>query len=108
MQTRELVAGRFQLNCRCIGGQVSDVGPVEHLYSFFSACESGRRESSPESLETYVRAGHAPVAGGLDDLNVVDANYSFAVDVDELFVEHVARQQDFAFATDERAQVENV
>src|SRR5918994_919887 len=89
MQTRELVAGRFQLNCRSISRQISDVGPVQHFDGFLSADKSGGRQPAPESLETYVRARHAPVAGSLDDLNVVNANHSFAVDVDELFVEHV-------------------
>src|SRR5689334_5731796 len=101
METRELVAGRFQLNCRCVGGKVADVGPVENFDRFLGTGKSGGGESSPESLETDVGAGDTPVAGGFDDLNVVDANHTFAIDVDELFIEDVARQQDFAFATDE-------
>src|SRR5689334_5857693 len=108
MQTRELVAGRFQLNCRGVSCEVSDVGPVEHFDGSLAAGKSGRGETSPETLETNVSAGDAPVAGGLNNLNIVDANYSLAIHVDELFVEHVARQQDLTFTTHERTQIENI
>src|ERR1043165_2210702 len=108
MQTRKLIAGRFQLNCRGVSGEISYVGPVEHFDGFFATGETGGCESPPETLETYVGAGDAAVAGRLDDLNVVDANHSFAVNVDELFVEHVAGQQHFTFTTDEWTQIENV
>jgi hypothetical protein len=108
VKTREFVARRFQLNGGRIGREISDVGPIEHFDSFLCPCKAGGRESSPESLEAHVSTGHAPVARRLNDLNIVDAHYSFAINIDELFVEHVASKQDFAFATHERSQIENV
>ena len=108
MQPREFVARRFQLHGCCVSREISDVGPVEHFHRFSCSGKSGGRESSPQSLKTHVCSGHAPVSGHLDDLHVVDAHHSFAVDIDQLFVEYVAREQHFTFATHERAQIEDV
>src|SRR6185369_6444865 len=102
VQARELITGGFQLDRRGVSRQVSDVSPVEYFDGFLAADEAGRCESSPQTLKTHVGAGHAPITGGLDNLHIVDANYPFAVNVDELFVEHVARQQHFTLTTHER------
>jgi hypothetical protein len=48
-----------------------------------------RREPAPEPGERHVGAGDAQLAGGLEELHVVDAHDALAVHVDELFVEHV-------------------
>ncbi len=108
MQARELIARRLQLDRRCVSREITDVGPVEHFDSFLCSCKTGGRESSPQSLQTDVSAGHTPIACGFDDLNVVHTNHAFAVDVDQLLIEHVARKQHFTLAAHERAQVENV
>src|SRR6185369_16106640 len=108
MKAREFIAGRFQLDCRCVSGEITNISPVEHFDRFFCSCKTGGSESSPQSLKTYVSAGHTPVAGSFDDLNVIYTHHAFAVDVDQLLIEHVAGEQHFTLAPDERAQVENV
>ena len=108
MQSREFIARRFQLNRRSVGGEIADVGPIENFNRLSRAGKAGGCEASPESLKTHVSSGYTPIAGSFDDLHVVDANDAFAVDVDQLFVEHIAREQDFTFATHERTKIENV
>jgi hypothetical protein len=97
-----------RLQSGCIGGEITDVGPIENFDWSARAGESGRCKTAPEALKTHVRAGDAPVAGGFDDLHVVNTDHSFAVYVDQLFVEHVAGEQYFAFAANERAEIEDV
>src|SRR6185436_3516177 len=108
MESSELVARGFQLDRCCVCCEITDVRPVEHFDRRSRSRESGRREPSPKSLETDVSAGHAPVAGRLDDLYVVHSNHALAVDVDQLFVEHVLREQHFVLTAHEWTQVENI
>ena len=105
MEACELIARRLQLHRGCVSCEITDVGPVEHLDGFSRTRKTGRRESTPESLKTDVSTGHTPFAGNLNDLNIVDAHNSFTIDVDQLFVEHVACEQHFSFTTHERTEV---
>src|SRR5690349_15041337 len=98
MESREFVARRFQLHGGGVSCKITDVRPVKNFDRSSRTCKSGGRESSPQSLKTHISAGHAPLARRLDDLNIVNTYHSFAVDVDQLFVEHVAGEQYFALA----------
>ena len=59
-------------------------------------------------MQADVGASDPPLACSLDDLNVVHSNYSLPVDVDELFVQNVARKKHFAFASHEGTKVKDI
>jgi hypothetical protein len=108
VEARELVARGLQLHGGGVGRQVTDVRPVDDLDGPAHARDAGGREPAPQSLKAHVRAGHAQVAAGVDELHVVDAHDALAVHVDELLVQHVSRQQHLALAPREGAQVKHV
>src|ERR1700752_3303119 len=72
MQTRELIAGGFQLNCGRVSGEITNVGPVEYFDRPSTTGESSRSKSSPKTLQADVSTGYAPIAGGFNYLDVVD------------------------------------
>src|SRR5207249_10328520 len=41
-------------------------------------------------------------------LNVVHSDYAFSINVDQLFIEHVSRQQHFTVTPQKRSQIKNV
>src|SRR6185369_10140140 len=98
----------LQLHCCCVRSEITNVSPIEHFDRFFCSCKTGRSESSPQPLQTYISARHAPLAGSLDDLNVIHTHHAFAVNVNQLLIEHVAREQHFTLPAHEGTQVENV
>ena len=67
MKSREFATRRFQLDRCRISCEITNVGPVEHFNRLARAHKSGRRESSPKSLQTDVSSGHSPVAGSFDE-----------------------------------------
>src|SRR5678815_171962 len=103
MQPCQFAAGRLELHGCSVSREVADVGPVKHFNWSLCADKSRRSQPTPESLETHVGSCYTPVAGGFDNLYVVDTNHAFAIHVDQLFVQYISCEQDFAFPTDERA-----
>src|SRR5437764_5933881 len=107
MQPRELAARRFQLDRRSVSREISNVSPIDHFDSP-TAAQKWRRQPSPQSNQAHIRAGYAPFICRFDDLHIVDAHYAFAIDVDQLLVEHVASEQHFPIASREGSQIENI
>jgi len=107
MQTRQFSARRFQLHRGGVGGQVTDVSPIDH-FDGFAAAHEGRREPAPQTGQANVGAGHAPIVRSFDNLHVVHAHDPLAVDIDQLLVEHVTREQHLALTSHERPQVKHV
>src|ERR1700754_263974 len=108
MQAREFVARRFQLHRGGVGSEITDSGPIKYFNRSSRSSTTGGGQTSPQSLKTHVSTGHAPLASGFNDLHVIDAHHAFAVDVDQLFIEHIAREQHFAFSSDKGAKIDNV
>ena len=108
MQARQLAAMRFKLHGRRISSEVADVGPIDHLHGPVAAQKTRRRQAAPKPGQANVGAGHVPLVRCFDNLHVVDTHDALSVHVDQLLVEHILRQQNFAVAPHKWAQIQYV
>src|SRR5262249_23944481 len=107
MQPGQLAARRFQLHRSGVGSEITHVRPIDHLNRATGA-EKGRRQTAPQPGQAHVRACDAPLIRALDNLDIIHARDTLAIDADELLIEHITGLEHFAVAPHERTQIENV
>ena len=100
MKARQFIFRRFQLHRRRrrVGRQIADVSPIENFDDARAAEKSLRHQTADETLQADVRAADAPDSSGFNELNIVDAHDALAVNVDQLIIQNVFVEQNFAFA----------
>ena len=91
---------------RSVGREISDIGPINHFDGAVAAIKAFWHQPPDKSLQAHIRTGHTPKVADLDQLYVIYADDPLAVYVDQLIVEYILAEQNFAVAPDKRAQIE--